>query len=167
MEEKFKGKTILERKTLRAISGSLIVILTIIFASVSLIAGGAIYLCFRPASLVMFRWIEAVGLLNVVESIRDSRSFSLPDWVVYSLPDGLWVYSYVVFMGWVWNFNFTKGLIFILAVPIIGIISEIAQLLGWLPGIFDWKDLTAYFLGTAVGILNIEFIKRKMKYEKV
>ena len=49
--------------------------------------GGMIYLMFRSESLVMFRWCETLHIREYVDSVR--ISCTLPNWIVYSLPDGL------------------------------------------------------------------------------
>lgn len=118
----------------------------------SLFIGGGIYLFFRTEKLLMFKWINSLGAEGVLNKIRlITLNFrpSIPDWLLYSLPDGLYVFSYVSLMLAVWNMKFTLTSIFwILNIPLIIIVSEIGQLLLIVPGTYDIKDLSFYLLGT-------------------
>src|SRR5687767_7235487 len=69
-------------------------------------AGGLIYICWRDPTLLMFKWFGTVGLTTLVNELRDAwgpGGASLPGWVLYSLPDGLWVYAVTAFMAHVWR----------------------------------------------------------------
>lgn len=125
--------------------------------------GGSIYLLFRPTSLVLFSWIERIDLMDWVNALRNSVTFTLPDWVLYSLPDGLWIYSYILVIVAIRNFNIRESTLAIFCLPTVAIISEFLQLPGIIPGTFDPSDILAYTLGMALGIIHI--IKTN-QYEK-
>lgn len=163
MEEKAQRSKILEVETIRQYKRKIILTSTLTLAFLCLASGGFIYICFRPDSLIMFNWINNIGLSDAISALRNKISFHLPHWVIYALPDGLWVYSYVIFMSWIWKFDIRKGIVFILAIPIIGIVSEFAQQFGIIPGVFDWADLICYSVGTAVGIFTVIMIENKLK----
>ena len=61
----------------------------------TLTAGASIYLLFREKSLLMFDWLDIyfsfIDIEALRNSIKDLRPF-LPEWFLYSLPDGLWVF---------------------------------------------------------------------------
>ena len=62
-----------------------------------LIIGGILYVVFRTKSLRMFGWFEFIGFNSEISFLRKYVSplkSWLPSWVYFSLPDGLWVYSF-------------------------------------------------------------------------
>ncbi len=101
--------------------------------------------------------------MDWVNALRNSVTFTLPDWVLYSLPDGLWIYSYILVIGAIRNFNIRESTLAIFCLPTVAIISEFLQLPGIIPGTFDSSDILAYTLGMALGIIHI--IKTN-QYEK-
>ena len=63
--------------------------------------GVIIYLLFRSRKLFYYKFIEVAHLNYLVEDIRISvwvhRKY-IPNWIIYSLPDGLWIFSFGVAM---------------------------------------------------------------------
>jgi hypothetical protein len=107
--------------------------------------GSAIYLGWRSTDLLVFRWIESLGLaLLMVRPVWD-----LPSWLMYSFPDGCWVYAITSWMLIIWQrFNAWVVTGFVLAVA-----SEIGQMLSLVPGSFDALDLFFYFIGFAIPVV--------------
>ena len=59
--------------------------------------GGSIYLLFRPKTLLMFKWVDSLGLSEYLDRLRDMVSdITLNHITLYSLPDGLWLASYII-----------------------------------------------------------------------
>ena len=119
--------------------------------------GCFIYISFRQDTLLMFNWFDKI---NVSEVISDYRFFTLPlaeklpTWFLYSLPDGLWLFSFCSVLLAVWNNTISKHNIYwLLSVPTIGIVSEIGQLAGIVTGTFDIFYLTFYLGGIVLPIL--------------
>lgn len=139
----------------------------LIFGSLaSLILGTSIYILFRSSTLKVFSWLDLLGI-NILESnIRKSAlavSYNIPDWVLLSLPDGLWLFSYVCLMLYIWKNTITvQNLFWIIVVPAIAIGSEIAQYFGLMQGTFDPMDLLLYVLG---GILPLFIFKNSINYK--
>lgn len=121
--------------------------------------GGMIYLMFRDESLVMFRWCEELHIKGYIDSLR--IPCTLPQWVVYSLPDGLWLCSYVLFISVVWNFDLKHGWPYIFSLPTIAIASELAQAFGWVRGTFDWVDLLCYVIGLYSGYIVVKYLNSR------
>ncbi|MEG0300749.1 hypothetical protein [Cetobacterium sp.] len=67
----------------------------------SFLLGVIIYLLFRSRKLFYYKFIEIAHLNYIVEDIRKIvwvyRKY-IPNWVIYSLPDGLWIFSLGVAM---------------------------------------------------------------------
>ena len=129
----------------------------------SILSGGLIYVLFRQDSLKMFSWFESVNLSNSISEMRLFTlplSIYLPDWFLYSLPDGLWLFSYVSFLLVVWGNVISKHNIhWVLLVPLIAIFSELGQLIKVISGTFDVVDLCSYFLGAVLPILIFANLK--------
>ncbi|MFT5229871.1 MAG: hypothetical protein ACI9EV_003025 [Urechidicola sp.] len=136
----------------------------------TLLFGGFVYISFRQDTLKMFRWFDSI---NLSETISRLRLLTLPltdhlaNWFLYSLPDGLWLFSYITVLLIVWKNTISKHNIhWLLLVPSIAIFSEIGQLIGIVPGTFDILDITFYFGGTVLPILiftNSKTIKSQTK----
>lgn len=105
--------------------------------------GGLIYIFFRTDKLLMFSWFKRLGLSNLISYIRlFSDEFILPEWVIYSLPNALWTYSFMFSFVLLWknSINLYRYIWFAL-VFFISVGSEIGQLLKIVPGTFDFIDL--------------------------
>ena len=117
----------------------------------TLVLGGLIYVLFRTSSLKMFNWFEIIGLKSLTTELRKlSFQFAckIPEWILFSLPDGLWIFSYVSSMLFIWkNSVTTKNIFWISIIPILAIISETGQYFGLLSGTFDSIDLLFYLFG--------------------
>ncbi len=105
----------------------------------------------------MFSWFDSINLSAVISKLRLFTlplSDYLPNWFLYSLPDGLWLFSYLSVLLVVWENVITKHNIhWLLLVPVVAIFSEIGQLFKIVPGTFDILDLTFYLCGTVLPIL--------------
>ncbi len=123
----------------------------------TLLLGGLVYISFRQDTLKMFSWFDRVNLSGVISELRLSTlplTDHLPNWFLYSLPDGLWLFSYLSVLLVVWDNTISKQNIhWLLLVPAVAVFSEIGQFFGIAPGTFDIFDLTFYFGGTVLPIL--------------
>lgn len=123
----------------------------------TLLLGGLIYILFRQDTLKMFSWFDNINLSTAISELRLlTAPFSghFPNWFLYSLPDGLWLFSYLSVLLVVWDNVISKHNIhWLLLVPMVAIFSEIGQLFEIVPGTFDIFDLIFYLLGTVLPIL--------------
>lgn len=118
--------------------------------------GGAIYFLFRSTELSIFsEWIPSA----ILETLRAVRDFSLeytsliPLWVVYSLPGGLWAFSYAILITGIWAGSSSPVKYFWLVfVPVVVAGSEVLQWSGFLPGTFCRQDLVLGVAGLVAGI---------------
>lgn len=139
-------------------------------AVITIILGGVIYLGCRPTSLYIFKWTGIDETTPWLSVLRGTMSGALPYWTIYEMPAALWSMSYVLFILGVWKFNLRESLPYLSIIPLMGIISELLQIPGIVPGRFDIIDLAAYFIGSALGIalpyafkfLYINIITRKI-----
>ena len=136
-----------------------------------IVIGGLLYLSFRPDFLLMFGWADFLGLDNVVHQLRNQTAFMLtamPEFIIYSLPNGLWIFSFGVLMLAIWGIHQPfQTYIWTAALLAVGISSEVLQITGLIPGTFDILDVVAY-LGGALFVylyhsINLFFIRRRLK----
>lgn len=124
-------------------------------AFVALFIGGMIYVVFRSKSLLMFSWFEALGLSPMIDAIRiDYGDKSLYAWIRYSFPAALWLLSYLLVVDSIWGEQKNREYaVFIIALPVIAILSEVLQGLGILPGASDILDIISYLLAITLFII--------------
>lgn len=135
-------------------------IISSILIFLPILLGGIIYVLFRSTKLLMFRWFEFIGIMPFILHLRIHHVI-LPGWVLYSLPDALWVYSLSLFIGILW-YNGDKGrlwIIFLFSLAC-GAGAECAQYFHLIPGCFDLIDLCFQILATFTAILYIHFIRK-------
>lgn len=108
--------------------------------------GGLIYIGLRDKSLLMFDWFNHLGISQYVEIFRGLfNSEGVYGWVKNSLPDGLWLFSYMFLVDAIWNGSKSiSAYIFIYYLPILALVSEFSQYFGLVPGVFDWIDVASY-----------------------
>lgn len=122
-------------------------------AALLLALSSFIYLVFRPSDIIAFRFIDRAGLSGTIESLRALTSgINLPSMVIYSIPDGLWLISYMFIADSLLPASPSKPL-WILALPGNAVASELAQFWHLLPGVFDFRDLMCYLIPTLVYLL--------------
>jgi len=141
-----------------------------------LFIGSAIYILWRPTSLLMFEWFNFLGLRSFVDCLRDIAApvkHLLPSFVIYSLPWGLWLLSYLLFVEYVW-FNKVKTRqyhFWFWIFPFLSVLTEILQKTSFVPGTFCFEDIVALILsillGYAVSIYNNKktFNQRRVPYD--
>lgn len=127
-----------------------------------LVVGGIIYVSFRPTSLLLFHSLNLLGLSAWVDAWRDLvGGWQPPEFIVYSLPGGLWAASYILLMHRLLAYqpvSLRVGTASI--IPLTGIVSELLQRWGLLPGTFDIADLLCYAVPLLLLIIY-EIIKNK------
>lgn len=117
----------------------------------ALLIGGLIYILFRTSSLLMFSWYKTFWLDGIINQLRKTTipfAEFIPEWILFSLPDGLWIFSYICLILFIWKNSVSlKNIFWILIIPILAISSELGQLFGFITGTFDLTDLIFYILG--------------------
>lgn len=132
--------------------------LTMILGVLSLTTGGVLYILYRSETLILFGWIKTLGLYDIVSNLRPSNGSD--SWLVYSLPDGLWLFAYILLMGALWNFDTLKSLLYSAPLVVIGIGSELLQIHHIVRGTFDIVDLLCYIVAIVFGIIYIKIANK-------
>jgi hypothetical protein len=133
----------------------------LIYVLIPILIGGLIYIASRSKTLKMFNWFEKMNLSNEIETIRNYFvGIELPNWIVYNLPDLLWVFSFTSFLLLIWNKRIEKENLFYILFPMcIGVFSEIGQFFSIINGTFDKLDIIFYVFGGFSSILIISKLK--------
>lgn len=136
----------------------------------ALLSGGIIYILFRTSEPVFFNWIRAVGLGNWLYFVRNislSLTPTLPDWIVFSLPNGLWAFSYALLITTIWSESKSPLKYFWMAsIPLLVLGFEILQLTGIIPGTFCIQDVALGIAGLTIGIIVGTKIIKPNHHEK-
>ena len=133
----------------------------LIIAVLFFIAGGLIYVLYRSPTLHMFCWFRNLRLYQFVLQLRSMQLPTISEWVKYSLPDGLWMTSYLLIMITIWYRDQTKlSLTLSLLLPIFINLSEILQLFHVFKGTFDPVDLICYDIPTITYIIYYYYEKK-------
>jgi hypothetical protein len=132
----------------------------------TLLIGSFIYISFRQDTLILFDWLREIGVFEFIAGYRHYTlpfADNIPDWILYSLPDGLWLFSYISFALIIWDNKISKYSFFwIIIVPIIAICSEIGQLFNIIPGTYDLVDIFIYVI---FYILAVQIFYKPSNYE--
>jgi hypothetical protein len=129
--------------------------------------GGLLYVSFRSKSIRLFSWCETIGLSNyisIIRSVINPYKESIPNWVYYSIPDGLWMYSFTSSYMMLWQKDIYYGKYWLSFPFVFGWGIELSQGLGIIQGTFDVIDLTVYIIAVSFSILF--FTIQNNQYEK-
>lgn len=138
---------------------------TLALSVVAIATGGMIYLWLRPGSIRFFSWMEWAGFSELVEALRKpvpQPPEIMADWMVYSLPNGLWAFSYALIIGrlW-WGRKASMRYFWLSSIPLVGMGYELLQYLGAIPGTFCYQDLLMCATGVGMGFsLSIILARR-------
>lgn len=141
---------------------------TIIFFNIiiPIYLGASIYLLFRATNLNVFTWIHYARADDIFFTFRNASADLiniLPSGVLYSLPDGLWVYALTFAMCLIWlnDKNLIKY-IFLAIGPSAGILGEIGQYFHIVPGTFDIIDLLICGLASLLPFLILNKSRKEV-----
>ena len=125
---------------------------TLFYVVIPIIAGGLIYISWGESTLLVFDWIEAINF-DMVFAYRDHIEGSqehLPNFLIYNIPDGLWVFAVTNSMLIIWDAEIRdNNLLWVLSGLLLAVPAELGQIafLSLVPGTFDVLDLLIYFIG--------------------
>ena len=144
--------------------------LYIFLSALAILSGGIIYIFLRPSEHVFFGWINAVGLDNWFSFARyNSSSLSLlfPEWIVFSLPNGLWAFAYALIITSIWSGSKSWLRYFWMAsIPVLVLGYEVLQSAGIIRGTFCIQDIAFGLAGLIIGILVGNRIIKSNNHEK-
>ena len=103
---------------------------------------------YRPKNIILFEVLNKLGGSTTVDIVRSKvEHVHLLDFVVYSLPAGLWTASYLMAMCLCTKqLNKKMRLSLALPLPLSAVVLEFMQLFGLCPGTFDIYDVVCYVI---------------------
>ena len=144
--------------------------LYIILSVFALSLGGTIYIFFRTSEHVFFGWIRAVGLDHWFNLVRDhslSSSLFIPEWFIFSLPNGLWAFAYALLITSIWSGSKSwLRHLWMASIPILVLGFEVLQYAAIIHGTFSIQDLVFGMAGLIVGIIIGTKIIKPDNHEK-
>ena len=119
----------------------------------------SIYVLFRSDSLTIYYWFPI--LKHIKHILVSKQAFNLNllsrpvrEFLIYSLPDGLWLYSFTCFMILIWDNSKSKLKYFWMYIgTVIALTQKLGQGLGIFNGTFDINDIVIYLIATIVATL--------------
>ena len=128
-----------------------------------ILIGGLIYTIFGKTTLQLFKWIRKLGLEEVILDLRNCLNvLNPPKWVIYNLPDFLWIFASTSLLLIIWDFKITKqNLIYILVPFLLAVGSEICQKIGYISGTYDNLDFVAYLVGFIISVTLVSDFKNE------
>jgi len=113
---------------------------------VPLAVGTAVYVGWRSTTILVFDGMALVGI--PADVFRPS--VELPRTILYSLPDGCWVFAGTAWMLLIWR----RIHPWVFAIAVIALAGEFAQALGWVRGTFEWNDVVFYLGGFVLALIG-------------
>lgn len=124
-----------------------------------LLVGVFIYIFFRSRHLFYYNFFR---MIDIDQDIREYRVLlwkyrkSIPNWIIYSLPDGLWIFSFGMAFLYGSRF-FLIDALFFLGISVFMVSFEFFQLKfgghGSLVGTFDLADIYCFISGSSLALL--------------
>lgn len=131
-----------------------------------LLLGGFIYLFFRPHTLKMFFWLRIINCEHIFQLRDYNHDLKFIEFLIFSLPDGLWILSLLIILGLIWEKHRIFFIIYSSFFTGISILFEFFQKFGLIPGTFDIADILVLLIFHILGFLIYEFIILEVSYEK-
>ena len=141
-----------------------------LIAGIAVFTGGMIYVLCRPSDYSFFQWIRSMGFDGALSFLRIHslpNGSQLPEWIVFSLPDGLWAFAYTLLILTIWfNSKSSWKYLWYATIPALTIGSEILPWQGIIPGTFCLSDLVIIVCGLIAGILTANINLKQSRHEK-
>jgi hypothetical protein len=145
--------------------------LYIFLSAFAIFVGGLIYILLRPSEHLFFGWISLAGFdhwISTVRSLTPTLGQFFPEWIVFSLPNGLWAFAYALMITIIWSGS--KSWLrypWMASIPFLVLGYELLQFPGIIPGTFCIKDIALGLMGLVLGIyIGIIKTRNNNYYEK-
>lgn len=115
-----------------------------------------LYIAFRNTEMVLFNWL-GIDYNNYLFQLLRITNYQPASWLIYNLPDGLWMLSFLLLMECIWGNDKLKW-VFICGMIIFAYVLERLQYLHACPGTGDIWDFVCYTI-TILLYLSIHKLK--------
>jgi hypothetical protein len=118
-------------------------------AMTSFLVGILIYHVFRDLDMSFLRWLN----IHINNSPLPVNQTPVSSFLLYNLPDGLWLLSGILFIRTLWTGNQAAGGVYIFMFCFLAVLIEGFQYFNLVPGTFDPADIiTMVSIAFAEGI---------------
>lgn len=124
---------------------------------IPLIIGGIIYILFGDESIRLVNWSMEIDALAYLRNQCSSES--IPEWLIFNIPDGIWLFALLQFIDIVWSGEEGSHIWIALSV-LLAIGHELGQLASIFSGTFDVLDLLLYGIVAICSILLNRHLRR-------
>ena len=127
----------------------------IIFCCLSLIlffVACWIYVSNRSTDMVIYDWLS-IDVNNQLFCFFRNIEIELHDWVLYNLPDALWLLSFIFMNEAIWGKD-NRKYILVAVVTIFALSIEILQMYTLFPGTGDILDIISYIIVLIIYLIN-------------
>ncbi len=122
-----------------------------VLSGAAMLAGGLVYVLWRPPTLRMFAWFDALGVGSSVDTLRAAASSlpeHMPGWAIQSAPQALWLFSGSVAMHALWRGESrARRHAWMLAPLLLALLGEAGQRFHLVCGVFDPADVALIAAG--------------------
>lgn len=106
------------------------------------------------------RWVltsQYGGMFKIIRIQTFQILETVPKWIIYSLPDALWLMSFGLFLQLIWKNETKRNRMIWTVIPCtIAVLMELFQATYLVSGTFDLVDLLLYLLTTLLLINNLK-----------
>ena len=102
--------------------------------------------------MVIYNWLS-IDVNNQLFCFFRNTEIEFPDWVLYNLPDALWLLSFLFMNEAVWGED-NRKYIFVAVVTIFALSIEILQMFILFPGTGDILDIINYVIVLIIYLIN-------------
>jgi hypothetical protein len=127
--------------------------MNIIIAFLPLSFGGLIYIFHRNENIMFLSWLKFINIDFMLLRQFDYDKNIVSLFIIYSLPNGLWILSGLLFLNIFWKYEKTNLLIYSIIFIVLGISIEIGQYLNILLGTFDVFDIISILIFSIIGLV--------------
>lgn len=108
-----------------------------------------IYVGYRTSDMILYTWLH-IDFQNMLFELIRSHKLGLPNWMIYNMPDALWLLSYLLLLDLIWIEKSIIKICFLSIVPCFAFGIEIFQFYGLIEGTGDYLDLLSYTFALVV-----------------
>jgi len=140
-----------------------------LIAGLAVFTGGMIYVLCRPLDYSFFQWIRSMGFDGALYFLRVHIlpiGRQLPEWIIFSLPDGLWAFAYTLLILTIWAGSHSiLKYVWYATIPILVMGFELLQGTGIAGGTFCTNDIILDTSGLLAGLVTAALTLNKSYYE--
>jgi len=140
-----------------------------LIAGIAVFTGGMIYVLCRSSDYSFFHWIRWLGFDGELTFLRARIlpvGHKLPEWFVFSMPDGLWSLALTLIMLTIWMGSHSiLKYVWYATIPILVFGYELLQWTGMVGGTFCFTDIILVAAGLLAGLVMTLLTFKKSKYE--